>query len=654
MNRGTVVLVALAILLAHTFAIHQTPDNDFAAPYEMAHVAYRLGRNLVYEGSASWNPGGPAIESYPSPIWVALSAVAARLYADPIFMTQAVGLFSVLATLVVLAQFSPKRTAGLVAPVLLAASGSTAAAAFSGTEAALAMLLVSTAFLAFERGWFRLLALALSMLLLTRPEGGCALLFLLACEGLWRPHGEHGPRRPGWRAYLLPSALIVLATLARRAFTGHWLSPFSAPLAELALARWRIGAEYLASFAISSGFGLLFLVVVLSLSAGRASAMGTRALGLAGTWWGVVVLSGGDELPFWSALVPVLPLFFLGVQECLRVWMDERQSLAHVAWPVLSVSLVAAFLASKVPGDIGPLRVEQALTDWQTPRGALAKAYPRPLGRLGLLEEIRAVEHLRTLGVYLRDRVGPDATILTSWPGAIGYLSRKEVLDLSGRVWPLAGYAQPFSWRGVTRVDVAASLAEDIDYIVPLVGTLSETDEPDDFLVSWLQRYDRVGPTPHRQRELLRALSEFTLVCVPVPAESRRPNEPSDRPFPLLQRKQKGMIPRLVLEVEEGHLRVLARHEGHHLVVDLCLCAKGQDGEELYLRPTGSWVRSAPLDARTSLLVFPTGTSSIELLEAAVPAGLRGAEVRAWLHNPGMHPDAPLSPLGEPVSAVLK
>ncbi|NOT29959.1 MAG: hypothetical protein HOP15_05870 [Planctomycetes bacterium] len=654
MNRGTVVLVALAILLAHTFAIHQTPDGDFAAPYEMAHVAYRLGRNLVYEGSASWNPGGPAIESYPSPIWVLLAAVAARLYASPIFLTQAVGLVSVLATLVVLAQFSPKRTAGLVAPVLLAASGSTAAAAFSGTEAALAMLLVSTAFLAFERGWFRLLALALSALLLTRPEGGCALLFLLACERVWRPRSEDGPRRPGWRAYLLPSALIVLATLARRTFTGHWLSPFSAPLAELDLARWRIGAEYLASFAISSGFGLLFLVVVLSLSAGRTSAMGTRALGLAGTWWGVVALSGGDELPFWSALVPVLPLFFLGVQECLRVWMDERPSLAHVAWPVLSVSLLAAFLASKVPGDIGPLRLQQALTDWQTPRGALAKAYPRPLGRLGLLEEIRAVEHLRTLGVYLRDRVGADATILTSWPGAIGYLSRKEVLDLSGRVWPLAGYAQPFSWRGVTRVDVAASLAEGIDYIVPLVGTLSETDEPDDFLVSWLERYDRVGPTPHRQGELLHALSNYTLVSVPVPAESRRPNEPSDRPFPLLQRKQEGMIPRLVLEVEEGRLRVLARHEGHHLVVDLCLSAKGRDGRELYLRPTGSWVRSAPLDARTSLLVFPTGTSSIQLLEAPVPAELRGAEVRAWLHNPGMRPDAPLSPLGEPVSAVLE
>jgi hypothetical protein len=654
MNRGTVVLLALAILLAHTFAIHQTPDGGFAAPYEIAHVAYRLGRNLVYEGAALWNPGGAPVESYPSPAWVLLSAAAARLYASPILFSQAVGLFGALVTLVVMAQFSPKRSAGLIAPILLAASGSTAAATLSGTEAAFAMLLVSSAFLAFERGWPRVLSLALAFLALTRPEGGCVLLFLLACEIVFRPRGEHArrPRRLG--AYVVPLLVVVAGTLARRALTGHWLSPFSAPLLAFEPARWRLGAEYLASFVVSSGFGLLFLAVVLSLCAGRTSAMGLRALGLAATWWGVVVVSGGDELPFWNALVPALPLFFLGLQECLRTWMDERAGLARAVWPLLGVSVVAALLVSKVPGDIGPLRLEKPLERWQTPRGALAAAYPRPLARLGLLDEIRAVEHLRTLGVYLRDRIGADATILTAWPGAIGYLSRKEVLDLSGRVYPLAGYTRPFSWRGVTRVDVVASVTDDIEYIVPLVGALSSTSEPEDFLKSWLARYDLVGPTPLRRRELVRALSDFTLVSVPVPVASRRPNEPSDQPFPLLQRRAPGTLPRLELELEAGGLRVLARHEGHQMVVDLCVRARTPDGTELSLRPTGSWSDEGWLDARTSLLVFPTGTSSIRLLEAPVPEELRGSEVSAWLHNPGMHPEAPLARIGEVARGELR
>ncbi len=653
MNRGTVILLALAILLAHTFAIHQTPAGEIAAPYEIAHVAYRLGRNLVYEGSALWNPGGAPVESYPSAIWVLVSALAARLYLSPILVTQALGLCAVLATVIVLAQFSPKRTSGLIAPGLLAASGSAAAAALSGTEATLAMLLSTTAFLAFERGWKRVLALALALLLLTRPEGAAFALLLLLFEGLLRPRGEQA-RRARWSAFALPGLVLLVTLVARRMLTGLWLSPFAAPLAEFDPARWRIGAQYLASFVFSSGFGLLFLTVILSLCAGRSSAMGTRSLALAGSWWAVVAFSGGDELPFWNALVPALPLFFLGVQECLRVWMDERVSFARVVWPLLFTSVAAAFLVSKIPGDLGPLRIEELQTRWQTPRGELAAKYPRPLARLGLLEEIRAVEHLRTVGVFLRQRVGADAVILTSWPGAIGYLSRKEVRDLSGRAWPPPGEVRPHSWRGAARVDVVASLGSDIQYVVPVIGTLDLGNAPGDFLIAWLERYDTIGHTEKRLRELRKVLmSGFMLVSVPVPAESRAPSATSERPFLLLQRKDLEMIPVLSLEVGNDLVRVLARHEGHHQVVDLCVRATTSDGQELYLSPPGVWTPSTPLDARTSLLIFPTGTRAIQLLEARVPAELRGAKLSAWLHNPGMRPDGPLSPVGSPVTGEL-
>jgi hypothetical protein len=649
MKRGTVVLLALAILLAHTFAIHQTPDGDFAEAYEIAHVAYRIGRNLVYEGEALWNPGGPPAESYPSVAWVLASALAARLYSSPIGLTQVLGLCSALATLVALAQFSSKRTSGLIAPVLLASSGSAAAAALSGTEAAFAMLLTTASFLAFERGWARTLALSLSLLVLTRPEALAVLVLLMVCARLWRPEGA--PVR--WSAFGLPLGVVLATVATRRALTQSWLSPFAAPLLELEPERWRIGLEYLAGFAISSGFGLLILAVILSVCAARISAMGARALAVAVLWSGVVALSGGDGLPFWNALVPALPLFFLGVQDGLRAWMDERPTLERVIWPLLLVSLGGAFLASKVPGDLGPLRLEEPLTRWQTPRGELARVHPRSHGRLGLLEEIRAVEHLRRLGVYLRDRVGADAVILTYWPGAIGYLSRKEVRDLSGRAWPLPGQARPLSWRGASRVDLVASLASDVDYVVPLIGTLSESDAPTDFLHGWLERYDTVGPTEKRVREMLRVLGGFRLVCVPVPAESRRPDEPSEHPFPLLQRKELAQIPTLAVERGEDVVRVLVRHEGHEQVVDLCVRATTSDGRELYLSPTGSWASSGAIDARTSLLVFATGARSIQLLEARVTSEVRGAKLTAWLHNPGMHPNAPLSAVGLPVTAGL-
>ena len=654
MNRGTVVFLALAVLLAHTLAIYQTPDGGLAQPFEISHVAYRVARNLVYEGEALWNPGGAPVESYPSVAWILVNAVAARLYLAPNFVTQGLGFACALATAVVLAQFSPRRSAGLIAPLLLAASGSAAAAAASGTEATLAMLLATAAFLAFERGARAVLAVVLGLLVLTRPEGVLFALAMAVLELRSRPDAGQGRRRASASPYLVPLAIVVIGALARLLVTGVWHSPYVDPLLEIAPARWRLGALYLWGFVYASGFGLLFVALPVAVFTGRTSPMGRRALALTASWWGLVVLTGGDDQTFWTALVPVLPLFFLGLQECLREGMDRNERLAGVVWSVLLVTMTGAFFVSKVPGDFGPLRLEAPHTRWQTPTGELARNYPRPFGRLGLLEEARAVEHLRTLGVFLRNRVSEDATIATFWPGAVGYLSRKEVLDLSGRAWPLPGRTRPFSWHGHERIDLPTAISPDAEYLVPLIGTIPETFAPTDFLRDILEHYDVVGPTEERMRVLLSALRNYELVSVPVPMKSNKPFEPSDQPFPLLRRKDLGLAPHLTLEVDDAGLRVLVRQEGHQQVVDLCLRLVDRKGRHWYLRPTGEWTRDTPLDVRTGLLLFPTGSNAVRLLAQELPPEIEATEATAWLHNPGMRPDAPLAPVGLPASVTLR
>jgi len=637
MNRGTVVFLALAVLLAHTLAIYQTPDGGLAPPFELAHVAFHIARNLVYEGQALWNPGGPPVESYPSVTWILVNAVAARLYLAPNFVTQGLGFACALATAVVVAQFSPRRSAGLIAPLLLAASGSAAAAAASGTEAALAMLLATSAFLAFERGARVALAVVLGLMeLVSRPETG------------------HGPRRARAWPYFVPLGIALAGAIVRVAVTGVWHSPYVDPLLELAPGRWKLGALYLWGFVYASGFGLLFVALAVAILTGRTSPMGRRALWLTASWWGLVVLTGGDDQPFWTALVPVLPLFFLGLQECLREGMDRNERLAGVVWSVLLLSMTGAFCASKVPGDFGPLRLEEPHTRWQTPTGELARAYPRPFGRLGLLEEVRAVEHLRKLGVFLRNRVSEDATIQTFWPGAVGYLSRKEVLDLSGRAWPLPGRQRPFSWHGHERIDLPATLSPDAEYLVPLIGTIPDRFAPTDFLRDILERFDVVGPTEERMRVLLSALRNYELVSVPVPLKSNDALHWSDQPFPLLRRKDLDLSPHLVLEVDDAGIRVLVRHQGHQQVVDLCLRLTDRKGKLWYLRPTGDWTDAQPLDARTGLLLFPTGSNAVRLLEQHLPTAIEATELVAWLHNPGMRPDAPLAPVGLAASVTLR
>lgn len=645
MNRGTVVFLALAILLAHTLAIHQTPAGDLAPPYEIAHVAYRLGRNLAYDGAALWNPRGGWVESYPSPLWILVSALAARLYVSPTILTQAFGVACALATVVVLAQFSVTRMAGLIAPMLLAASGAAAAAAASGTEAPLAMLLATSAFLAFERGHRRLLGLVLTGLVLVRPEGLAFLAMLILCESFGRPRSAHARRRALRIPYLFPLVTLLAFALARRLSSGLWLSPFAASLSAFDIERWRLGAEYLGSFLYGSGHGLLVLALVASVPFGRVPPMALRATLLCAAWFAAVALSGGDGLPFWNALAPVLPLLYLAIQACLRAWMDKRPALAYGVWPLLLVSVIASFLVSKVPGDLGPIRLRSTLETWLQPRGELARAYGRSLGRLGLMEEIRSVESLRPLGVFLRDRVDPDATILSFWPGAIGYLSRKEVFDVLGRVLPPPGERRARSWSGVPEIDVIAALQRRADYLVPMVGTFAPGDQPNDFLQSWLVRYDVEGVSESRLRELVAALRPYELACVPVPiTEGARWSE---RPFALLRHRELALTPHIEVELDDGRCRVLVRHEGHQQIVDLTVSATASDGTTWSMRPTGEWVTER-VDARLGLLLHPTGSRAVELVEADLPARLDFVELVARLHNPGMPPDVPLSSVGEP------
>ncbi len=651
MNRTTVVFLALAILLAHTLAIHQTPPSpdrdpggDFAAPYERAHVAYRLGRNLAYDGRALWDPHGPWIESYPSPIWIGLGALAARLGIYPTTLSQALGILFALSTVIVVAQFSSNRLAGLIAPVLIATSGSACASAASGTEAPLAMLLVSLTFLAFERGWRKTFAVGLIALLLTLPEGLALLFGFLLLERLDRPRGPEGLPRPALVKPLL-AAFVAVAFFAglRLLFTGKLLSPFASELVSYDPTRWKLGLQYVWSFLSSSGSGSL-LALPLAFSFSRTlPPIGRRATLLFLAWAAVVALAGGDHQPFWNVLAPALPLLFVSIQSAITAWIDRSPRQASLAWALLSLTMVACLFVSKLPGDLGPLPLERTLRSWMEPPTALFEAFEQPLGRRGLLAEIREVEQLRSVGIFLRDQVSADATIGTFWPGAIGYLSRKQVVDLLGRTQPLAGQDRPRTWRAAARVDLVRALSLEADYLVLETGAGGRT-RLSELLHHWLKRYDAIGDNPERLRELTEALQHYELVAVPVPARSSRPEQSSPNPFLLLRNKRLGLAPELELRCQPSSFEVLARHRGHEQVVDLMLELIDSQGQTWNMRPTGEWVAASEIDARTNLLLYDTGPNSVLLVRGTLPPA--GVSLFARLHTPGISADSPLATAG--------
>jgi len=654
MNRATVVFIALAILLAHTLAIHQNPDGDFAAPYDWAHVAYRLGRNLVYEGRALWDPQGGWVESYPSVVWIGVSAVAERLYVSPTLTTQWLGILSALATVVIMAQFSPTRMAGLIAPTLLAASGSAAAAAASGTEAGFAMVLATVTFLAFERRWKGVLALSLGVLVLTRPEGAPFLGSIVLLEYFDRPRLDTDERCPPFRrALLLPVVPLLVLSLLRTLANGNVLSPFGKTFSHIDPERWMLGFHYLWSFVSASGSGVLLALPLLFALAGKLAPTGRRALILFLVWCAVVVASGGNDLPFWNALAPALPLFFVAVQDAVTQWMDRRPTQAPLAWMLLILATSASFLVSRHPGDIGPLPLERLQRAWMQPTETLYAAYPRRLGRMGLMEEIRQVERLRPLGLFLRNEVEPDSTIATFWPGAIGYLSRRPVLDILGRTTPLPGETRTRAWSGNPKVDLIEALGEPADYMVPLIGTLGEAGSTSSFLRAWLERYDRAGVSEKRRGELLSALRRFELVAVPVLEKSHQPDIPSKVPFLLLRRVALGLAPQIEVERDGLSFDVTLQHQGHAQVVDLSVSLIDKSGATWSMRPTGAWVRAAGIRARTDILVYNTGPRRIRLLSGTLP-DIETSWLSVRLNNTGVEWGSPLSWVGSPVLIRLR
>lgn len=647
MNRVTVILLALVILLAHGLAIHQTVDGEFGAPYEIAHVAFRLARNLVHEGSAIWNPGGQLVESYPSPMWVGLCAVSERFYLRTGLFAQSVGIVSMLATVAVLAQFSRRRMSGLVAPLLLAASGAAAAAGTSGTEAAWMMLLVTTTFLAFERGFHRIYGLALAMAILSRPEGPwIAVYFALLHRWVYRTD-----RRGSWlKRHAWPLGAILLASLARQHWTGSWLSPHDRTVLAFDGERWSLGFQYLWSFFRASGSGWLVLLPLLSIPLGGLPALGFRALGAFAVWALLVASTGGDGLPLWNGLAPVLPLLFLSVQESMTAWMDRAPRVQFVAWPLLAVAMIGSFLVSKVPGNVGPFSIESWHRAWLTPGEELAAAYGRPLGRLGLDREIREVERLRSVGPFLRSRIGQPATILTPWPGTVATMSRKRVQDLLGRTQIPPGGTNVQSWRGTPRFDVVEAFSTEPDYIVPVLEAGAERGAIG-LLRSWLRRYDEVGDTEERMVELLSVLAGYEVVC--APAEFTVGEEP-EPPYLVLRNKGLGLSPRLQIERRGTQLRILAHHPGPQQVVELQARLRFEDGTYRTIRPTGAITEEPALRTRTDILLYPTGTRPICLLQLELPIDDRATLLEARLVNPGSQEDAPLSTIGQTAELELR
>jgi hypothetical protein len=628
MNRSIALFVALAMLLAHVLAIYSDADGNLGFPYEQMYAAFRLGRNLVQYGYVQWGPEGGGVESYTSLLWIGVAAAGDKFTNWVNYFCQSLAIVSGLLTVICLSRFQPRRSAGLIAPLLFVASGTVAAACGSGLEDALLTLCLVAAFWALERGWPTRLAVALVLLVFARADGMVFALLLLglACVPGW-------PLR-GWKLWIpfgLSWCAFLVETLAWENASGSPWHPTLLALVDPYPGQAGEGWRALLDFVRIAPGPLLLVFTLVCIARSRLSALGWRSLALAAAVSAVVVLGGRSPLPFGQAFLPALPFLFLALQETLIEMLDARPLVRRAGLTGLFAVLLCSGLASKEPGDVGPLPVGPYLRAWMRADHSARAGYAEPLARAGLMEEIRNTNHLRAAGIFLRDHIDSAASVLSPWPASIGYLSRMEVRDLLGRTNPAPGLSGRGSWTRRGRGDALAALAQEPDYVIPRVDGSGRPPGRAELAAEWASELDLYPGQAGRSQAIEKALENYELMTVPVQGYVRGPIQPGMEPFFLLCHKRLRNRPALQLDVHEGQLVLHAHGARAEQLADLSVRTWTRSGTPGWVRPTGESSDHAVV-ARSGLLLGDPGERDIELLRWRVPEDVARIEVR--LLNP--------------------
>jgi hypothetical protein len=324
---------SLAVLAVGLLAWPYTVDDAF--------ITARYAQNLVAGLGYAMNPHVPS-DGVTGPLALLPAIIALALGGDPVAAAKGTGLAScAVAVWLMLARLRRRaggRVAAPAAAALIAASPSLGTWAVGGLETGLATLLVCCAALAATRRK-RPAALALggsiAALAWLRPELAPACAVLLG-------HAALRDRRAGGVAFGIALAGALALIAFRLALFGDAL-PLSLRAKPPELGH---GVRYvLSAIALST----TFVGVVLALWGVRRGQRQDRVFGavlLAHA--GTLVLAGGDWMPGYRLLVPVLPLYaaLAGIGASLR--------LTGKPWRVAACVLVAALLplgdmATRIP-----------------------------------------------------------------------------------------------------------------------------------------------------------------------------------------------------------------------------------------------------------------------------------------------------------------
>ncbi|MGD8862764.1 MAG: hypothetical protein PVI30_22320 [Myxococcales bacterium] len=413
-------------------------------PYTVddAFITARFAENLAAGHGYGMNPGQPA-DGVTGPLWVLPGLLAAWLGLDAVAAAKLVGALCAAAAAALAVRLAGVRAGGRIAApfcglalVLSPSLGTWGVAGLETGAASLAVVLAHGAAWARPRPRGVATGLAVAALAWLRPELAPWAALTLGATWLREPD-------QGVRAAALAGVGAMTLLVVRLAYFGDALPPsYHAKAGDLG-----VGVRYvLTSVALAtSGVGALV--------AGYGAVRGRRE----DAWLGAgllvhllaVALAGGDWMPGYRLLVPVLPLYALLLGRGVAVLWRRSPPLA-VGALALSCLLPALDLATRVPALHATARSRTgegaAIAEFLKHRatrvalvdvGFLGRASGLPVVDLGGVTDASIARlpggHLdkRIDGELLQKRQ-PDAIVLHS--------ARRPAVDAEGRLRALSGY----------------------------------------------------------------------------------------------------------------------------------------------------------------------------------------------------------------------
>lgn len=395
-----------------------------AFPLDDSWIHLHFARNLAEGHGFSFNPGVP-VPGSTAPLWtLALGALFALVGSHPV-LAKVVGIAATLGSAALAGRLAWIWTGGpglgLLAALLVTLAGPMVWGALSGMEVALAALLVTGALVHHARGRPWAGGVALGLAVLARPEAiVLAPLFWLAGPLTGRRllawalpiAGALAP----WVAFSLATTGSVLPATAAAKIEGGLvglLAGVREPLRRMLVERpWQFELEWAR---------WLWRVDVL-----------LPCLLLPGLWWLGRRVGRAALVP--ASVLLLHPLAMAWLAPYRGPSFQEGRYSIHLL-PLAFVVAAAALAplrssggASRVKRALGPLAAVALLA------GVVA-ALPSAASRYG-----RAVQNIEAMQVHLGHWVArhtdPTARIAANDIGAIGYVSRRQVIDVMGLITP--------------------------------------------------------------------------------------------------------------------------------------------------------------------------------------------------------------------------